>query len=328
MMPTTATNKNRLWIYMELFKDSICSYASGEFAFGVSSGSCISQSPFFDTLFLGLNVKSFKILGNDCKSTHLRLYDDFLCSSTKSFPAAVEFDIWNQIKSFIGSCLLPPENLNIKYHAKMICTNVHDHKLPTLNINSFVASGYSDFVGMDMVENCLDVTPATFAAIPSDQCVSHIPSFLVPIFAPLLSPETSSYQFMCDNADLGYALELEYLGNNVCKNVDYEYNVPLDLCEIRKISRDGVAEDMNNEQFMIRSHIHHDRRLFNHLTDQTIDPSQDPTINPSQAPTIDPSHVPTFNPSHVPTFNPSNAPIFNPSHVPTVRPSQQPTDPS
>ena len=55
---------NRMWIYTELYSTSVCTYSSAEYGFGVSSDSCVSQSPFFDSFFaLFPLVKSFKIEG-------------------------------------------------------------------------------------------------------------------------------------------------------------------------------------------------------------------------------------------------------------------------
>ena len=55
----------RMWIYTELYSSSVCESSSAEYAFGVSSESCVSQSPLFETLFALFDplVKSFKIEG-------------------------------------------------------------------------------------------------------------------------------------------------------------------------------------------------------------------------------------------------------------------------
>ena len=55
---------DRVWIYTELYSTSVCSDSSAEYAFGVSTDSCVSQSPFFESFFaLFPLVKSFKIEG-------------------------------------------------------------------------------------------------------------------------------------------------------------------------------------------------------------------------------------------------------------------------
>ena len=61
--PTVESNY-RMWIYTELYSTSACSYSSAEYAFGVSTDSCVSHSPFFKSFFaLFPLVKSFKIEG-------------------------------------------------------------------------------------------------------------------------------------------------------------------------------------------------------------------------------------------------------------------------
>ena len=55
---------DRVWIYTELYSTSVCSDSSAEYAFGVSTDSCVSHSPFYESFFaLFPLVKSFKIEG-------------------------------------------------------------------------------------------------------------------------------------------------------------------------------------------------------------------------------------------------------------------------
>ena len=59
-----------MWIYTELYSTSACSYSSAEYAFGVSTDSCVTQSPFFESFFVFLPVvKSFKIEGTGALSS-------------------------------------------------------------------------------------------------------------------------------------------------------------------------------------------------------------------------------------------------------------------
>ena len=60
---------NRMWIYTELYSNSMCSYLSAEYAFGVSTDSCVTQSPFFESFFDLPLVKSFKIEGTGAASS-------------------------------------------------------------------------------------------------------------------------------------------------------------------------------------------------------------------------------------------------------------------
>lgn len=72
----------RLWIYSELYSSPVCATSSAEYAFGVSSESCVSQSPFFLTFFSLYHplVKSFKIEGTGWYA--FKLSCDILCRLT------------------------------------------------------------------------------------------------------------------------------------------------------------------------------------------------------------------------------------------------------
>lgn len=137
----TVTAQQRLWIYSTLYSSSKCLYSSGEYVFGVSTDSCIVQSPFLhdiSSMFdFKLTFKSFKFEGADCRSIRTRIFLDSTCTNEQAVPNYLE----DQLKNYIlqnGLCLE-----RFPYYSRLVCAPVRNSNLPDINFDGIVARYFS-----------------------------------------------------------------------------------------------------------------------------------------------------------------------------------------
>lgn len=141
---TVTSTQKRLWIYSTLHSTPDCGNSNGEYAYGVLTDSCVTQSPFLETfvsffelLDVKLAIKSFKIEGEDCASMQIRLFEDPVCTDESAVPSYLAEQLWNYIISNIDICT----NMvgDFSHYSRLFCVPAEEGKFPHIRVGSLVA---------------------------------------------------------------------------------------------------------------------------------------------------------------------------------------------